>query len=145
MWFRRILILFSISAILTGSALAQQTTVKADSTHLYKDIETFSKRNKFTTFMYKLIFKPITIISKKGVKKKIYKKLVQKPYNTFQGKIIRHINIVTLDPFGNSVIDTSGSTQNFLTHAGNSLHVKTQIITIRSLLLIRQNEPFNSF
>jgi hypothetical protein len=145
MWFRRILILFFVSAFLTGSALAQQTTVKSDTTHLYKDIETYSKRNKFNTFMYSLIFKPIAIISKKGAKKKVYKKLIQKPYSTFQGKIIRNINIVTLDPFGNSVNDTARITQNFLTHTGNSLHVKTQVIAIRNLLLIRKNEPFNSF
>ena len=145
MWLRRILILFFVPAFLTGSALAQQTTVKSDTTHLYKDIETYSKRNKFNTFMYRLIFKPIAIISKKGAKKKVYKKLIQKPYSTFQGKIIRNINIVTLDPFGNSVTDTARLTQNFLTHTGNSLHVKTQVIAIRNLLLIRKNEPFNSF
>ena len=145
MWFRRILILFFFSAFLTGSALAQQTTVKSDTTHLYKDIETYSKRNKFNSFMYRIIFKPIAIISKKGAKKKVYKKLIQKPYSTFQGKIIRNINIVTLDPFGNSVTDTARLTQNFLTHTGNSLHVKTQVIAIRNLLLIRKNEPFNSF
>ena len=95
--------------------------------------------------MYRLIFKPITIISKKGVKKKVYKKLIQKPYNTFQGKIIRNINIVTLDPFGNSVNDTTSKPQNFLSRTGNSLHIKTQVIAIRNLLLIRKNEPFNSF
>jgi len=95
--------------------------------------------------MYRIIFKPIAIISKKGAKKKVYKKLIQKPYSTFQGKIIRNINIVTLDPFGNSVTDTARLTQNFLTHTGNSLHVKTQVIAIRNLLLIRKNEPFNSF
>jgi len=145
MWLRRILILFFVPAFLTGSALAQQTTVKSDTTHLYKDIETYSKRNKFNTFMYRLIFKPIAIISKKGAKKKVYKKLIQKPYSTFQGKIIRNINIVTLDPFGNSVTDTTRLTQNFLTHTGNSLHIKTQVIAIRNLLLIRKNEPFNSF
>ena len=78
---------------------------------LYKNIETYSKRNKFNTFMYRLIFKPIAIISKKEIKKKTYKKLIQKPYSTFQGKIIRNINIVTLDPFGYSVTDTTTTSQ----------------------------------
>ena len=71
MWFRRISILSVVSVILTVSAFGQQTPVNTDSTHLYKDIETYSKRNKFNTFMYQLIFKPITIISKKEVKKYI--------------------------------------------------------------------------
>src|ERR1035437_2588339 len=48
MWLRRIFILFFISAILTVSAPAQKTNVKSDSTHLYKNIETYSKRPSFT-------------------------------------------------------------------------------------------------
>jgi hypothetical protein len=145
MWFRRISILPVVSVILAVSAFGQQTPVKTDSTHLYKDIETYSKRNKFNTFLYRLVFKPIAIISKKGAKKKVYKKLIQKPYSTFQGKIIRKIDIVTLDPFGNRANDTSKSEQNRLTKAGNYLHIKTQTLAIRNLLLIRKNEPFNSF
>ena len=145
MWLRRIFILFFVSVILTASAFAQQTVVKSDSTQLYKNIETFSKRNKFNNFLYRLIFKPIVIISKKDVKKKGYKKLIQKPYDTFQGKIIRKISIVTLDPFGYSVNDTTEAEQNRLTRAGNSLHIKTQTLAIRNLLLIRENEQFNSF
>jgi hypothetical protein len=145
MWYKKILILLSASVFISTFALAQVTSVKKDSTQLYKDIETYSKRNKFNTFFYRLIFKPITIISKKGIKKKVYKKLIQKPYSTFQGKIIRKINIVTLDPFGYSATDTTRPSQNKLTSIGNGLHVKTQAIAIRNFLLIRENEPFNSF
>jgi hypothetical protein len=145
MGFRRIFILFFVSVFLTVSAFAQQTPVKIDSAQLYKNIETYSKRNKFNTFLYGLIFKPISDKSKKEVKKKVYKKLIQKPYSTFQGKIIRKIDIVTLDPFGYSASDTTVQSQSRLTKAGNSLHIKTQIIAIRNLLLIRENESFNSF
>ncbi len=144
MWFKKLFILFLVSVFISAFALAQQTTVKKDSTKLYKNIETYSKRNKFNTFIYRLIFKPITIITKKDTKRKVYKKLIRTPYITFQGKIIRNINIVTLDPFGYSVNDTSSS-QNRLTKAANTLHVKTQILAIRNLLLIHKNEPFNSF
>jgi hypothetical protein len=127
------------------SVFAQETPVKTDSTHLYKDIETYSKRNKFNTFFYRLIFRPITIISKKEGKNKVYKKLIRKPYSAFQGKIIRKINITTLDPFGYKATDTIVASQSKLSEAGNNLHIKTQIIAIRNLLLIRENEPFNSF
>jgi hypothetical protein len=144
MWSKKLFILFFLFLI-SAFVFAQETPVKTDSTHLYKDIETYSKRNKFNTFIYRLIFKPIAIISKKGVKKKVYKKLIQKPYSTFQGKIIRKIDIVTLDPFGYSVSDPTVVAQSKLTKAGNDLHIKTQIIAIRNLLLIRENEPFNSF
>jgi hypothetical protein len=145
MWFRRITIILIVSIHASAYTFAQEKVVKKDSTRFYKDIETYSKRNKFNTFFYKLIFKPLTIISKKGVKKKVYKKLIQKPYSTFQGKIIRKIDIVTLDPFGYTAIDTTVGPQNWLIKTGNVLHVTTQNPAIRNLLLIRENEPFNSF
>jgi hypothetical protein len=142
---KKVFILIFVSGIFSTCVLAQETSVKKDSTHLYKNIETYSKRNKFNTFIYQLIFKPIAAISKKTAIKKVYKRLIQKPYSTFQGKIIRKINIVTLDPFGYSAIDPTVVSQNKLTKAGNALHIKTQLIAIRNLLLIRENEPFNSF
>ncbi|MDP4208208.1 MAG: hypothetical protein Q8928_05275 [Bacteroidota bacterium] len=144
MCFKKKITLFFVSFCISQFAFAQQTPVKTDSTHLYKTIETYSKRSKFGSFMYKLIFKPVAIISKKKVKRKVYKKLIQKPYSAFEGKTIRHINIETLDPFGYSIADTLVTSQNFLFNAGNKLHVKSQHITIRNLLLIRENQVFDS-
>jgi len=144
MWSRISFILFFV-LIISAYVSAQENHVKTDSTRLYKNIEAYSKRNKFNNFMYRLIFKPVSIISKKEIKKKNYKKLIQKPYSTFQGKIIRKIDIVTLDPFGFLAGDTASAVQTRLTKAGNSLHIKTQTIAIRNLLLIHNNEPFNSF
>ena len=145
MWFKKFLIPYVVLVFTSAPAFAQVTPVQKDSTQLYKNIETYSKRNKFNTFMYRLIFKPISIISKQGVRKKVYKKLIQKPYISFQGKIIRKINIITLDPFGYSAIDPTIVSQNKLSKAGNNLHIKTKAAAIRNLLLIRENEPFNSF
>ena len=145
MWFKKYFILFFVSFLLSDFVFAQQIPVKKDSTILYKNIESFSGHSKFTQFMYSLVFKPVAIISKKKeVQKKVYKKLIQKPYGAFEGKIIRNIDIVTLDPFGYSATDTTVAKQNFLYKAGNGMHIKTQSIAIRNLLLIRKNVPFNS-
>ena len=145
MRFKIITFLFLVLISRHDFALAQQKPVKKDSTQIYSDIESFSKRGKFTKFMYSLIFKPVvsTSTQKKG-KKKVYKKLIQKPYGAFEGKIIRNINIETLDPFGYSIGDTIFREPNFLSKAGNELHVKSQRITIRNLLLIHQNQVFDS-
>ena len=104
MSFKRLIILFFVLISTNDFAFAQQKQVVKDSTQIYTDIENYSKRGKFTRFMYSLIFKPVASTSqqKKG-KRKVYKKLIQKPYSTFEGKIIRHINIETLDPFGYSI------------------------------------------
>lgn len=126
-------------------AFAQEKPAKKDSTQIYTKIENYSKKSKFTQFMYSLFFKPVAPDpSKKKTKKKVYKKLIQKPYSSFEGKIIRNINIVTLDPFGNSIGDTIVGSLNLLTKTGNKLHIKSQVITIRNLLLIRQNQPFDA-
>jgi len=140
MWFKKYFIPFFVLILISDFASAQQDTVKTDSTQLYKNIESYSKRNKFTRFVYRLIFNPVTPDSQT----KAYKKLIQKPYSTFEGKIIRNIDVVTLDPFGYSVSDTTFGKQNFLSKAGNGTHIKTQGITIRNLLLIHKNQPFNS-
>ncbi|WP_291860125.1 hypothetical protein [Marinilabilia sp.] len=74
----------------------------------------------------------------------VNKRLKQKPYSSFEGKIIRQINIVTLDPFGNSIGDTISGSLNFLSKAGNKFHLKTRSSTIRNLLLIREKQSFDS-
>jgi hypothetical protein len=145
MLFRKLFILFLVTISISDFAFAQQDSVKTDSTHLYKNIESYSKRNKFTGFIYRLIFKPASSdLKNTEARKKAYKKLIQKPYRNFEGKIIRNIHIVTLDPFGYSVSDTTSRKHNFFAKTGNGIHIKTQGITVRNFLLIRKNQPFSS-
>jgi hypothetical protein len=141
MWFKTIFILLFVSIIATDLAVGQSTSSKAETKKLYDNIESYSGKSKFTKFFYRMVFKPAARGSKK---KKVYKKLIQKPYSTFEGKIIRHISIVTLDPFGNSIADTLVVSKNFIIKAGNALHIKSYPWTIGNLLLIRKNQPFDS-
>src|SRR4030042_4440746 len=145
MWFKNVFILFFVSIFVSEFAYTQEIPAPKDSTNLYENIQSYSKRSKFTKFIHKLIFKTApTSLPKKIVKKKVYKKLIQKPYSTFEGKTIRHINIETLDPFGYSVADTMVTKQGFISKTGNKLHVKSQSVAIRNLLLFRQNQLFDS-
>jgi len=145
MWIKTIFFFIIFSILTCDLAFAQKNPVNKDSTILYKNIESFSGRSKFTRFIYQLFFKPVVIISKKKeITKKAYKKLIQKPYSAFEGKIIRHINIETLDPFGYSIADTSAAPQLYFIKKANAVHVKSQHITIRNLLLIRRNQEFDS-
>ncbi|MBK6967501.1 MAG: hypothetical protein IPH20_27295 [Bacteroidales bacterium] len=145
MRFKSTFILFFVLVMASNPAFAQQPDEKKDSSHLYENIEAYSGRSKFTKFMYRLFFKPVADSpAKKGSKKKKIKRPVQQPYSTFEGKTIRHIQIVTLDPFGNSIGDTIKTHPNFLSGAGNRLHIKSQPITIRNLLLFRKNQVFDS-
>jgi hypothetical protein len=145
MWFKYSIILSILAIFITDFGSAQEIPAQKDSTHIYKAIETYSKKSKLTTFVYGLILKPTAPKTKiNNLKKKTVKKPIQKPYSIFEGKIIRNIDIITLDPFGYSAIDTSVAKQNYLYKAGNWLHIKTQGITIRNLILIHRNEPFNT-
>lgn len=138
----RLSVLVCLLCFCISSVVAQEAPAKKDSTKIYKDIENYSRRSKFTQFVYRIFFKPVSTTS--PPKRKGYKKLIQKPYSAFEGKVIRHINIETLDPFGNSIGDTLVASQNFIVRAGNKMHIKSHKSTIRNLLLIRQNQVFDS-
>jgi hypothetical protein len=141
MWFRNVIILILIFYLADDFAFAQEIPAKKDSTHLYENIENYSEQGKFTKYLYRLFFKPVAPVLSK-IKKS--KRRIQKPYSTFEGKTIRNINIITLDPFGNSIGDTVVSSLNFLTRAGNSYHLQSRVGTIRNLLLIKPNQPFDA-
>jgi hypothetical protein len=119
-------------------SFAQGNVPKKDSSEVYKDIQTYSKKHKFTTFIHKLFFKPI------NPKQKTAKKLVQQNYQTFEGKIIRTIAIITLDPFGYSEIDSTKKPRNWVEKNGNSIHIKTKKLAIRNVLLIKEKQPLDS-
>ena len=141
MWFRNVLILIFISAIANDFAFAQEVPAPADSTHRYENIENYSDRNKFTRFMFRLFFKPV---APDLLQIKKNKERIQKPYSAFEGKVIRNINITTLDPFGNSIGDTIRSTPGFISRTGNRFHMQTRSNTIRNLLLIHKNQSFDA-
>ena len=141
----KVLFLFFIFTASSVKVFAQKDTVKTDSTLFYKKIETFSAKGRFTKFLHQLIFKPIPVDSSNHKLKKIKrKKIIQKPYSSFEGKIIRNVTIVTFDPFGYSLTDTVVTRQSFLYRAANSLHNKSRQSTIRNLLLFRRNQKFDS-
>lgn len=131
------LILFFLMACYCQICFSQEIKKTKDSSAVYKNIQNYSTKNKFTKLVHKLIFRPVTIIKTK-------KKIIPKKYESFEGKIIRNINIITLDPFGYSEIDTTRSPKNWAEQAGNRIHIKTKKLTIKNLLLLKRNTPFDS-
>ena len=124
-------------------AVAQVDTGNKNTETVYRKIETYSTRRKFTNLVHDLILRPaITPPAQPTVADQ-----GNTPYQAhidFEGKIIRRINIVTFDPFGYSVKDTTLKPRSLLEKSGNSLHVKTQHLTIRNRLLIHTCEPYDS-
>ncbi len=128
---------FCCCFLLMGNSYAQ-----TDSTKLYKRIQKFTDQRQFTKFLHKLIFRPIY----KDVQPKVYVKtnVKQVYYLPFQGKVIRDIEIVTFDPFGYDTRDVNVIPTNIFQKVGNSLHIKSMVLTIRNRLIIKRHDIFDS-
>jgi hypothetical protein len=136
---------FFFAMLLSQLILAQKNLPihKVDSASFYRGIEKYAKKRKATKYVYELIFNPIDVPKSKKHKDKL-KVRKQKTYSRYQGRIISRIRIQTLDPFGYNAADSTITPQGKLNNAGNSLHKKTLNITIRNLLLVKRNQPFDS-
>ena len=122
-------------------SLAQENPAVKDTAKMYRNIENYSKKSKFTKYIHRLIFEPV---AKQKVKKNTYQKKMKKDLSAYECKIIRKIRIVTLDPFGYSPVDSTMVPNRFVYKASNSLHAKSKKFAIRNLLLIKRNTPFDS-
>ncbi len=141
-----VLLLFAAIPVAAQVPPAKKDTVKEKRDEMYKGIEDYSKKRKFTKFLHKLIFKPVRVKEASGTRKRTKKKApeMQNTYANYEGRIVRNININTMDPFGYSITDTARQPANWLEKFGNGIHLKTKELTIRNLLLIKKNEALDS-
>lgn len=130
------IVLLLLMLVSIQSTFAQIKKTEKDSTDVYKQIQTYSRKNKTAKFLHGLIFK--TTNSKKYIP-------VVKPKKRIaaDGKIIRDIKIITLDPFGYSDTDTIRKPGNWGERTGNRLHLKTKELAIKNLLLFKKNASYN--
>jgi hypothetical protein len=123
--------------------MSAQKTVPTKSDTVYKKIDEYAQDKKFFKFFHKLMFRKkenVAVVKKK--KKSVNP--IKKSFDLYQCKIIRNINIETLDPFGYSAENTTDQPSNKLEHFGNALHVKSKKWTIRNLLLFKKNDDLDS-
>ena len=123
-----------------GLLVAQVTKKDKDSTEIYKKIEDYPKKRKFTKALYKIVFrtttkKPITDL----------KNIPKQSFTPFEGKIIRHITIESHDPFGFSFSDSTETANSWVEKTGNFIHIKTKNFAIKNILLIKENTPLDTF
>lgn len=121
---------------------AQITVQRKDSTTIYHDIYNYSKKGKFSKFMYRLFFRPsslstATLIDNEKERQKKEEKIREVNHSS-NGKVIRNVYIKTLDPFGYSLQDSTRSPKTGFERFGNSVHVKTNEFTVQNLLLFKQ-------
>lgn len=129
-------------------ALAQDTlrtkvflndSIKAKEDSLYQRIERKTQKSKIGRRLYDLFF-----TTRESVPTTPHpKRKALSRWLTFQGKIIRHIEITTYDPLG---FDERDSTQqpNKWERLGNRFHNKTKSEVVRRLLLFDPYTPLDS-
>lgn len=109
---------------------------QSDSTpDLYKNIHKYSLKHKVTRWIYSGIF----VEPKKEEEAPASTPRTERvdPYHKYKGKIIRHIDVRTMDPFGYSVDDTAQAPVSIVQTWGNRLHRKTRPRIVRNLLLVK--------
>ncbi|MEO0059549.1 MAG: hypothetical protein RLZZ312_1196 [Bacteroidota bacterium] len=135
--FKKIIFIVLILSV-TNAAIAQKKTGR-DSAMFYKKVQKFSKKNKFRQQVYKLIFEPIDT-----AKTNLILRPKKQSLKKYSGKTIRFINIVTLDPFGYSVSDTTRKPSDWAERLGNRFHLKTKKNTVKNLILLKVNQQLDS-
>lgn len=119
-------------------SFSQTKKAEKDTTAMYNNIQQFSKKRKYTKFLHGLIFRSSsTSKSDKIIEPKLHLNV--------DGKIIRKIQIVTLDPFGFSDSDSTAVPKNWGERTGNKFHLKTKKFAIRNFLLFKENSIYDAF
>ena len=129
---------FTLLCICSQRATPQEKSTKKDSTTIHSEIKEPTKKSKASLLFRKALFR-----SSKSKKSQI--PIVIKDTTNYDGKIIRKIRIITLDPFGRSDTDSTIVPKNWGERTGNRFHLKTKKFAIQNLLLFRKNTPYNSY
>ncbi len=138
----RKIILLLILTVFSASFAAAQDIPDTTAAGVYKKIEKYSSRSGFTSLLHSLLLRPV--IETAAPELVVPVNHTVSVYNGLEGKIVRNIQVTTLDPFGYSLFDTNAYPKSLLEKSGNWLHIKTQQFAIRNQLLIHQNERFDS-
>lgn len=119
-----------------------QAQTGTDSTTIYKDIHEYSLKHKVTRWIYSGIF-----VEPKDAQEAPANAPRSERVNPFmhdEGKVVRHIEVHTFDPFGYSVDDTTLVPVNTLQRWGNGLHRRTRARIVRNLLLVKPLQPLDA-
>ncbi len=136
-----LLLLFSAIGV-RGQDVEGEQMGEGDTSKLYLKIEEVAQRNWFTTIIHDLFFKPVAF--RGGRDDLLYRKLVTRPYADYEGRPVRKVRVVTIDPFGFDVYDTLAAPELGTERFGNAMHAKTTERTVRNLILFREGQPFDS-
>ncbi len=103
----------------------------------YREIRQRMGKSRFLQPLYNLTFVDPGDGPEQGGEKL---KESTKPFKQYEGKVIRDIRFMTLEPFGPGIYDTAGQPYTTAGKVGNALHIKTRSYILRDNLLISEGE-----
>lgn len=139
-----LLFCFLCTCIASCSLYAQEYQRKKDSSDIESqkkvtELKEKSEQRKFTKFLTRVLSRDPNRKAVATADEQIERYLKEN-----QGKTIRNIKIITLNPFGYSVIDSKKEPKNWLERTGNNFHIKSSKLAIRNYLLFRKNQSLDS-
>ncbi|WP_319589789.1 hypothetical protein [uncultured Draconibacterium sp.] len=109
---------------------------KLQQEHFYDSLENRANRRRFTGWLYDAIISPPRpYVDKKALALDYFKE--------YEGKVIAKITINALDVFGPTCTDTTREAKHWAERAANKIHTKSNLKTIRKLLLFKSGEVLN--
>jgi hypothetical protein len=136
-----ILVISNTVFIIKDTVVILQDTVISRDEKVLKQIKEFSERKNFFSRLLKkiLIFeddKPISVAE--SIEQS------DKKYETYEGKVIRKVEIKVLDAFGPSLNNMEREPRNIFEKSGNVLHLQSHKWLIKNKLLFSKDERINS-
>lgn len=108
----------------------------------YHNIATMSGRSKFWKAVHRALFRRLEKESKPRLSADQISEALS--HQRGQGRIIRNIKILSFDPFGYNIRDTSKNLDRVVFDIGNAIHAKTNNPVIRNLILFSEFERYDS-
>ncbi len=117
---------------------AVDTVKKAPtSDRIIKGLEEYSKRKSLPAKLVSTLF---NFKRKKNADIGLDPELINYQFSAHDYKIVRRIDIQTLDALGYNINDTTRVPKNILEKAGNSIHIKTHRGRVRNKLIFKKGE-----
>jgi hypothetical protein len=126
----------------SGDSLAKSNPSVIKTKIFYDSLYARFNRHKFTRILYGLAFIPPQISTLPDTVQALKS---ENPYKKYAGKVIRRIHVLSLDPFGPTVIDTARESNTGVGNFLNKVHLQTTPFVIRKMILIRKGQKLDPF
>ncbi|RSK39333.1 BamA/TamA family outer membrane protein [Mangrovimonas spongiae] len=123
-------------------SIRTQDTLQVKEDKLQNFVEKNKNNNKFNKFLYKYLVKNPRSQEGEETTKQFRER--HRSFKKMEGKIIRNIHVISQDPFGYSVLDTTQKPEKWIERAGNDLHVRTKDFILKNYLLQEEGDALDS-